>query len=221
MTLSERLKEDADHIWQKIYRHPFVEELFSGRLPESKFMFYILQDYNYLVSSIRNFSLLASRAPDAETMRELVELAYIESTGEFQGYRELLQRMGLTVREAQNREMLPAGVSYTSFLLSTSSLKSFQEGITAVLPCYWSYLEIARYHRDRIEGISNDIYREWGSYYLEKSYIRLVERLRKLVDGCGPDLPYHRLKRAFITSSRYEYMFWDEVYGSGEAVSQA
>ncbi len=212
MNLSERLKQDARHIWEKIYVHPFVEELFRGTLPRQKFKFYILQDYNYLIASIRNFALLASRAEDQATMRELVDIAYTESTGEFEGYRNFLEDMGLTIRQAEGQEMLPAGVSYVSFLLSTSSLESFQEGLAAALPCYWSYLEIARYHRKRIDKLENGLYRRWASCYLEEDYIALVKRIRRLVDGIREDFRYDKLSRAFITSSRYEYMFWNSVY---------
>jgi thiaminase/transcriptional activator TenA len=218
MKLSQRLKKDAEHIWNRIYDHPFVREVFEGVLPEQKFRFYILQDYNYLVSSIKNFSLLASRAGDGKVMRELVDIAYIESTGEFEGYKNFLEKMGLTIEQAEDQEMIPAGISYVSFLLSTSSVRSFEEGIAAVLPCYWSYHEIARFHKDKLDNNRNDLYREWASYYLEEGYIALVNRIKNLVDGIRNDFPYDKLKLAFVTSSKYEYMFWDSVYGSESTV---
>lgn len=215
MKLSEKLKKDAEHIWNKIYVHPFVKELFKGTLPEEKFRFYILQDYNYLFSSIRNFALLASRAEDEEIMRELIDMAHSEATGEFEGYKNFLRKMDLSIEEARSKEQIPAGISYVSFLLSTSSFKSLEEGITAVLPCYWSYLEIARFHSDKIEINENKLYREWASYYLEEDYINLVSRIRKLVDGIRDDFPYEKLKHVFMQSSRYEFSFWDSVYGQG------
>ena len=212
MRLSEKPKKDAEDIWKKIYVHPFVKELYEGTLPESKFRFYILQDYNYLISSIKNFSLLASRAEDGGIMRELLDIAYIESTGEFEGYKNFLKKMGLTIEEAENEEQIPAGISYEGFLLSTSTFKTYEEGITAVLPCYWSYEEIARFHKKKLNSNKNKLYREWASYYLEEDYLNLVNKIRKLVDEIKNDFPYNKLRYVFITSSRYEYMFWDSVY---------
>jgi len=216
MKLSDKLKKDAKDIWKKIYLHPFVKELFEGTLPENKFRFYILQDYNYLISSIKNFSLLASRVEDVKMMRELIDMAYIEATGEFEGYENFLKKMGLTIEEAKNEEQIPEGISYVSFLLSTSSFKTLEEGITAVLPCYWSYAEIARFHEKKLASNNNALYKEWAYYYLEDDYLKLVNKIRKLVDETQKEFPYEKLKNVFMTSSRYEYMFWDSIYNYGE-----
>ncbi|HID73249.1 TPA: thiaminase II, partial [Candidatus Micrarchaeota archaeon] len=43
MKLSESLRREADFIWRKILEHPFVVELYSGRLDVERFKFYILQ----------------------------------------------------------------------------------------------------------------------------------------------------------------------------------
>lgn len=215
MKLSEKLKKDAEHIWQEIYIHPFVKELFEGTLPEHKFRFYILQDYNYLIASIKNFSLLASRAEDVKMMRELIDIAYIESTGEFKGYENFLKKMGLTIDEAKNEEQIPEAASYVSFLLSTSSFKSLEEGITAVLPCYWSYAEIARFHEKKLARNHNELYKEWANYYLQDDYLELVNKIKTLVDEIKSDFPYKKLKSVFMTSSRYEHIFWDSIYNMG------
>ncbi len=212
MKLSERLKKDSERIWQRIYVHPFVKELFEGTLPERKFRFYILQDYNYLTSSIKNFSILATRAKNGRVMRELIDIAYTEAKGEFEGYKNFLKKMNLTIEEAENEEQIQTSISYTSFLLSTSSIKSFEEGITATLPCYWSYAEIAKFHKKKLTSNKNELYKEWAYYYLEDDYINLVKKIKKLVDEIKSDFPYDKLKHAFATSSKYEYMFWDSVY---------
>ena len=212
MKLSDRLKKDAQGIWQEIVDHPFVTELFEGTLPEDKFRHYVLQDYGYLIASIRNFSVLASRAGNERDMRELVEIAALEAGGEFDGYRALLKEMGLTLEEAEAQQPGQAAVSYTGFLLSTSMLGAFEEGITAVLPCYWSYAEMAAHHRKKIARNKRELYRRWAGFYLEDGYLSLVERIKKLVDEAGAGFPYPRLRRVFLTSSRYEVMFWDSVY---------
>jgi thiaminase/transcriptional activator TenA len=212
MRLSEKLRKDAEDIWNKIFLHPFVKEIFEGTLPEYKFRFYILQDYNYLISSIKNFALLASKADDVNTMKELINIATIEATGEFEGYINLLKKMNLTIWEAEKEEQLQTGISYSSFLLSTSSLNTYEEGITAVLPCYWLYAEIARLHKKKLTGNKNNLYKQWAYYYLKNDYLELVNKIRRLVDEIDSNFPYDKLKYAFRTSSRYEYMFWDSMY---------
>ncbi|MFO7889926.1 MAG: thiaminase II [bacterium] len=212
MRLSEKLKKDTEDIWEKIYHHPFVEKLFEGTLPEKKFKNYILQDYNYLVSSIKNFSLLAAKADDVNIMKELITMAYTEATGEFKGYESFLEKLNLDIKQAENEKQVPEAVSYTSYLFFTSSFKSLEEGITAVLPCYWTYEEIARVHQKKLTSNNNPIYKEWAYYYLEDSYLTFVNKIKKIVDGIDSNFPYHKLIHAFRTSSRYEYMFWDAMY---------
>ena len=212
MRLSEKLRKDAEDIWEKIYLHPFVKEIFEGTLPEHKFRFYILQDYNYLVSSIKNFALLASKTENVKTMRELINMANIEATGEFKGYENFLEKMNLTIEDAESEKQVSEAVSYTSFLFFNSSFKSLEEGITAVLPCYWSYREIARFHKKKLSRNTNTLYKEWAYYYLEDDYLEFVNKIKRLVDEIDSDFPYKKLRDVFRTSSSYEYMFWDAMY---------
>lgn len=212
MTVSEKLHRDAEPVWNKIFKHPFVVELYQGSLPMEKFKMYILQDYSYLIDTIKNFSIIASRAHSVEVLREAVEITHLEATGEFQGYQDLLHTLGYTLDDAMHVEPFPVNLSYRGFLLATSSLCSSQEALASVLPCFWSYLEIARYHQDALSTNTNKIYTDWAYFYLSKDYEQLVEKLRGLADRIGNDFPYERLKSIFLTASRYEYMYWDSLY---------
>ena len=53
--VSETLRRWADPIWEQIFRHPFVVEVYRGDLPLEKFRYYLLQDYNYLVNFAKPF----------------------------------------------------------------------------------------------------------------------------------------------------------------------
>ena len=212
MKVSEELRKDAGHIWKKIFEHPFVVELYRGSLPVEKFKFYILQDYNYLVGAIKNFSIIASKVDSVDIMKEIVEVVYLETVSEFRGYEEFLNKLGYKIEDALNVEPIPVNVSYRSFLLATSSLRPYEESIASVLPCFWSYGEIATYHKDKVSKNSNKIYVDWISVYFSEAYLDLVNRLRNLVDTVCKDYTYEKLKGIFITASRYEYMYWDSVY---------
>ncbi|MBW1673687.1 MAG: thiaminase II [Deltaproteobacteria bacterium] len=212
MSVSERLHKDTEQVWNKIISHPFVVELYQGNLPMEKFKTYILQDYSYLVDAIKNFSIIASRAQSVDVMRETVEIAHLEATGEFQGYEDFLHTLGYTLDDAMQVEPFPVNLSYRGFLLTTSSMGASQEALVSVLPCFWSYLDIALYHQDALSSNPNKIYSDWASVYLSKEYAQLVEKLRRLVDLTGDDFSYEKLKSIFLTASRYEYMYWDAVY---------
>jgi len=212
VSISQRLRQDADPIWQGIIEHPFVVELYEGTLPMEKFKSYILQDYNYLVSLIEVLSIIASRATSLDAMREVVEILRLELVSELKGYEEFLKRLGYSRQEAMAIDPLPMNLSYTSFLLSTSSLKPYAESITSILPCFWSYAEIAARHQDKLRGNGNGLLVEWAEVYLSGAYLNLVERVKRLVDEAGKGFPYGRLLETFSTASRYEYTYWEAMY---------
>ena len=213
--ISKRLRIDSDEIWKKILEHPFVLELYSGTLPMDKFKFYVLQDYNYLIADMRNFSLLASKAPDLESLKEMLEIAHLEATSELNGYERLLKELGYRIEDARGIEHSLITKSYTSFLLATSSLKTFWEGLAATLPCFWTYSEIYDHNKERLKKNENRIYKEWAEIYSSDSYRDLVDKLIKILNKA--DIKYDRLKEAFLISSKYEYMYWDMVYAKGDS----
>jgi len=208
----DRLRKDTDTVWKKILQHPFVVELYRGDLPLEKFKFYILQDYHYLIAAIKNFGIIVSKAPSVEDMREVADILQLEATSEFEGYKDLLNRLGYSVQDAVKVEPIPISLSYSSFLLATSSLKSYAEAITAVLPCFWSYAEIAKNHKDKLNANKNRLYKDWAKAYLTDSYFRLVEKIQNLVNKAAEGFPYPKLKSVFLNSSQYEFLFWDAVY---------
>lgn len=209
--LSDRLRRDADSIWRRILEHPFVVELYAGRLPLEKFKFYVVQDYNYLVGMMRCFSLIASKA-DYDVARAALEIAHLDATVEMENYKKLLGKLGLKVEDVVSEEPAPTNEAYMNFLIATSALGTPLESLVSTLPCFWSYAEIAEVHKDKLKANPVELYVEWASVYLSKEYLGLVERLKGIVDSLWDGRGYEKLRRIFITSSRYEYMFWDMSY---------
>ncbi len=208
--LTEELRASARRVWDAILGHPFVVELYRGDLPLGRFRYYALQDYHFLVWYTKALALAAYKARDLESMRAMLELAYGTATGEMANYGRLLGRMGLTLRDAMDVEPNAANLAYTNFLAHTCTYGTFEECVAALLPCLWSYAEIAEAHRHLLERNGVDLYREWASTYLGEEYRRLVARMRGLLDASGA--PPERLVGPFLTASRYEYMFWEAAY---------
>jgi thiaminase/transcriptional activator TenA len=210
--VTDQLRKDADFIWQHLVSHPFVVELYHGDLPLEKFKFYILHDYYYLTTAMKNFSILAAKAPTVEDFRDILDILRLEAENEYEEYKKFLHHLGYSLQEAVQQEPIPISVSYGSFLLSTSTLKSYPEAITAVLPCFWSYAEIANYHGDKLHDNKNQLYTEWAKVYGTDSYRNLVEKIKKLVNRVEETYPYEKLLTIFTQASRYEYLFWNAAY---------
>lgn len=211
--ITARLREEATEIWEKIFKHDFVAQLYEGTLPLDKFKFYILQDFNYLVGLSRALAVIASKA-EYPLMAEILELARAEITTEMKNYEDLLNKLGFTLKDAIKVEPTLVNSAYMDFMLSTAYRGSVVEGLTALLPCFWSYAEIAEYHREKLERNPVKIYREWGEVYLSEEYLKLVKRLREIIDSQGGE--YEKLKRIFITGSKFELAFWDMAWRGGD-----
>ncbi|MEL9989982.1 MAG: thiaminase II [Thermoproteus sp.] len=210
MSTTETLRRAADAIWAKIFQHPFVVGLYRGDLPLEKFRYYLLQDYNYLVNFAKALALAAARAPDVKAMRAMLELAYGELTGEMANYESLLKELGLSLEDAVRTKPNPTNVGYMSYLTSICSTGSFGQCLSALLPCFWTYLEIAERHKGLLERNPVEIYRRWASVYLSQEYRRLVEMLRGLLDSLSPKV--EEVLEPFLTASLYELAFWDAAY---------
>ena len=209
--LAEKLRHSANHIWRAILKHPFVVELYSGALPPEKFRYYAIQDYNYLVTMYKCFSLIASKA-EYPLARKTLELAYTEATTEMANYERLLDKLGMRLEDVVRVDPSPTNTAYMNFLLTTCALGSPLEGLVAVLPCFWSYAEIASKHKDKLERNRNEIYVEWAKVYTTKEYLDLVNELKAFVNEMAVQESREKLERIFITASKYEYMFWDMAY---------
>lgn len=212
MRITEKLRKEADSIWSKIFKHPFIIELFKGVLPLDKFKYYVIQDYNFLIGMTKAFALMASKTSDYEFMREALVIAYSDVTIEMDNYIKLLKQLNLSIEDVINTEPAPTNTAYVNHVLTTCSLGTSIECLVSTLPCFWTYMEIPRVNEELLRQNTNKLYLEWINTYKSKEYIELTNKLIELVDKYAVNTDYNRLRKIFILSSRYEYMFWDMAY---------
>jgi thiaminase/transcriptional activator TenA len=111
--------------------------------------------------------------------------------------------------------MRPEAYAYTRHLLATSALGDCAEGLTAVLPCQWSYGELARPLMARPP--EDPIYADWIAMFGSDGYDGLVGETTALLDRVAEaEDPQQMsvLMRIFERSTNYEVAFWDMAYGS-------
>jgi len=210
LSKSKKLREIVDEVWLKILQHPFVLELYSGTLPISKFKYYAIQDYNYLVSMTKVLSIMSVKAPDLARTKLALELAYKTITVEMANYEELLSSLGLSIDEVVKIEPNPTNIAYMNFLLTTCYTHDYWRIMSALLPCFWTYREIALTHKEKLSKNNVEIYKKWASVYLSDEYAELVKIFITEVDSSP--LTIEEMIPFFKLASRYEYIFWDAAY---------
>jgi thiaminase (transcriptional activator TenA) len=200
-------------IYDAILAHPFLQGLTDGTLNEERFRFYVLQDALYLREYARALSLAGVRSPDESALVMFHEHSVGAITVERSLHEGFLKDLGVTQEEADQTAPTPTTLAYTSYLLKTASLDDYPEILGAVLPCYWIYWEVGKALLER--GSPNPLYKRWIETYGGEEFGALVKAVLDLTDRVCEDLsPLQktRVTDAFITTSRYEWMFWEAAW---------
>ena len=207
-SFSAVLRAQAEAIWATIFAHPFLTELAAGTLPEANFRFYLVQDYHFLAGYARAVALALAKAPDSDSLVLLAHRVLVPVEREL--HRQLFARLGITEREADETPLAPTTRAYVNHLIATAALDDAGVTAAAILPCPWTYHLLG----ERLGEVGHPVFREWAAVYQQGLLAESVRAWRTLVDGAGRHAApvRRRLEDAFLTSSRYEYGYWDMAY---------
>jgi thiaminase/transcriptional activator TenA len=216
--ICDRLRSDCDRVWAGLHAHSFIRELAAGTLPPDTFRFYVEQNLQYLPEYARTIALGAAKAEDSETMgRFAADLANIIDS-EIPENRELLRRaLELGAEDRGGAAcMAPANVAYTGFLVSVATTGGPLEIMAAIVPCTWSYGDIAS--SLIADGLVHDhpVYAEWIRFFGQPEYGGIVETMKADLEtlAAGADeATVQRLSSIFTMSTRLERAFWDMAFG--------
>jgi len=212
---TQSIRSKAEHIWRRELEHPFVRGLGNGTLDLDCFRFYLRQDYAFLIEYSRVFALAAAKSRDLATMGLFAGLLNETLNSEMQLHRAYCERLGVSEADLETTAPAPVTHAYTRHLLATAYEDSLAEIVAAVLPCQLGYAEIGKALKGAGNDHANPHYGEWIRTYSSPEFIAGAERLAKLLDDLTIGLAPHDLSvldRLFLTSSRYEYLFWEMSY---------
>ncbi len=212
---SAAIRARAETIWRRELEHPFVRGLGDGSLPLDRFRFYLRQDYAFLIEYCRVFALASAKARDLASARLFSGLLRDTLDTEMQLHRDYCRRLGIAEEELERTAPAPITHAYTRHLLSVAYAGTIADIAAAVLPCQLGYVEIASALAREGRGGANSHYAEWIRAYTSPEFVAGAERLRSLLDELTAGWPARALEplaTIFLTSSRYEYMFWEMAW---------
>ncbi|MYC29482.1 MAG: thiaminase II [Chloroflexi bacterium] len=216
MPFADDLELKALPIRQAILDHPFVRGVGDGSLEVEKFKHYVLQDYVYLIEYSRVLAMAAARAQDLDTMGWFARLLDETLNIEMDLHRGYCAEFGITSVELETTVPAPTTVAYTAYLLQLAHQGSFAELVASLVPCQWGYWEIGEYLSRQGEPEDAPLYSQWIQMYTSQEFAELADAIRSLLDRlgsrAGPD-ELEAMERAYLTSLRFEYMFWEMAYG--------
>lgn len=215
---ADELRETCDPIWRSLHEHPFITELAEGNLPLDTFRFFLEQDDFYLEEYARCLAMGAAKSRTERELRYFTTDLNQVLNAELPSNRALLAeviRLG-----AQDRggalAMAPANVAYTSYMQSLALRGGPLEIMASLLPCAWSYVEIATALRDRTD-LDHPVFGGWIGYFSLPVNVKMVADMRRDFDALvaeeiTTEARLDEIGRIFATSSRLERGFWEMAY---------
>jgi thiaminase/transcriptional activator TenA len=218
MSICDELRTECAAIWDGLHAHPFLRELAQGTLAPEKFRFFLEQDNLYLEDYARCLALGAAKARDEAELAYFVKDLNQVIEAELPSNRALLARvieMGATDHGGALTRA-PANLAYGSYMQACSMRGGPLEVMAALLPCAWSYTEIAQRLRDET-STDHPVYGEWIAYFSSAPNIEMVTGMRQHFDRLVESEELGAARRAelheiFAASSRLEGGFWEMAY---------
>lgn len=216
-TLTDELWNENVAIYEKIKTMPFNVELSNGSLNEEKFRYYIIQDYFYLKNYIKVFEILISKSKDKDTT-DFLQNGIKSVNEEIKTIHDVyFKKFNISDADVENSEIEPYTELYMSFLIKTATLEPLPVGLSAILPCYWIYYNLGDYISKKNINNKNKYY-DWVKNYSSEDWE--TSTVKKLVDIINKNAnnategTKRKMKLAYKTSSRLEYLFWDAAYNN-------
>ncbi len=213
MNFTSGLWKSIEAIYDGILRHPFVRGLGDGSLDRDCFRFYVLQDSLYLREFGRALAVAAARAPEDDWIVMFAEHAANAVKVERMLHEGFFRQWGLTPREVSATPPAPTNLAYTSYLLAVAYGGKFHEAIAALLPCYWIYWEVGKTLEQK--GSPEPLFQRWIATYASAEFGTVVSGVLEAAETTAAGLSDQQrdaMRRHFVTTSRYEWMFWDMAY---------
>jgi thiaminase (transcriptional activator TenA) len=206
MRFADVLQQAAEPIWAAIFAHPLLRQLCDGSLPIDTFQYFLVQDWHFLDAFARCVGLALGKAEETPMLARLA--ARVTAPVEKSLHRTLLGRLHVDPGTIADVPLAPTTRAYRNHLLVTATHGTLGETAAALLPCPWTYHALGQ----RLGAVAHPLYAEWAAFYTGGGLAESVRAWTELVDltaaTAGPR-EREAMRAAFLTSSRYEFAFWE------------
>ena len=207
-SFSQQLLTAARPIWAAMARHPFVQEVAGGQLDSRRFDFWVQQDHYFVLETRRLWAATAARAPEEEITRALLQAAEALDP-ELQLFRDHAQARGIPLEV----EPAPICLGYISFALQIAGFGDFLDLFTVIYGAEKAYFDT--WSAVKGQTPPDSPYSRWIANWTSPAFGAFVDWLEQTLDRLAagqPEAALARARQVFLTSARFEYLFWDMAY---------
>ena len=212
--------EAAADAWGASFEHPFVRALAEGTLRAEHFRFYQMQDARYLEAFADAASLISIRCVDPADKLWFIDAARLALVVEGELHAGYGRKLGYTPEDVAAIELTPSNRAYQNHMISSAQRGALVEAVAALVPCPWLYIDLGQHLLRELGTIPDSHpYADWLRTYSDPQFNQymhdILDRLQRFADS-SDEATRSRAIDAFVTSARYEWMFWDQAWTAQE-----
>jgi thiaminase/transcriptional activator TenA len=215
MSLTQELRGRHHGLWERVAAHPFVIEMGEGALPVEKFRRYFLQDYVFVNDLVKMTGLAIAKAPDMSSVAMLERFLGGVGDPEETLFKRAFRELGATEEEYSSASASPTTQAFADFLVRTSLEGSFEDILAVIYVVEGTYLDWGTRLLEAGKSPDNAFYREWIELHGPDVLGDLVGWVGRSLDGAKLGSKRARIEHLFLTTLRYEYMFFEAAYSGG------
>jgi thiaminase len=209
---TERLDEAGKSVWKKLLSHPFLELTYKQEILDDTFAQWVRQDYIFVREAIPFISYLIGRAP-LKLRLQLAEIIgmLVKELGMFE------KMAGEHKIDLKNVKPSPTCHAYLQYLYATANVCPIEESFTVLYAAEKAYYDSWKTVKNYLQAKSKwQAFIDYWSSDDFGAYVKWIEgELNKLAEGL-PENRLAKMEEQFLTTARYEYMFWTMAQTSEE-----
>ncbi|EAI2977154.1 TPA: thiaminase II [Campylobacter coli] len=213
--LFSRLIEANSQIWDEYLHHKFVKKLENGSLKEENFLFYLKQDYIYLIHYAKCYARLALNAKNAEELRFAMKFQNYIIEGEIELHKSIL-KLGIDADKLNVKDESLTNIAYTRYMLSVGESGDFLDMLVALSACAigYGYIGAEIYKRLDKEKLQNHPYKEWILTYSSDEFQNEIKEFEDFLNSYTQKISqekFENLSEIFYNVVRLESAFWEHA----------
>ncbi|ELF7220339.1 thiaminase II [Campylobacter jejuni] len=213
MMLFSNLIKENQKIWDAYLHHDFVKKLEDKSLKQENFLFYLKQDYIYLLNYAKCYARLALNSNTAKELRFAMKFQNYIVEGEMELHRAILS-LGINADELDIKDESLVNITYSRYMLSVGENGDFLDMLVALSACAIGYAKIGAEIINRLknENLKDHPYKEWILTYGSENFQNEAKEFEDFVNSYTSSVSaqkFQKLSEIFHTATRLEVAFWE------------
>lgn len=214
MLFSNLIKENQK-IWNAYLHHDFVKKLEDKSLKQENFLFYLKQDYIYLLNYAKCYARLALNSNTAKELRFAMKFQNYIVEGEMELHRAILS-LGINADELDAKDESLVNIAYSRYMLSVGESGDFLDMLVALSACAigYGYIGAEIYQRLGKEKLQNHPYKEWILTYSSDEFQNEIKEFEDFLNSYTQQISqekFENLSEIFYNVVRLENAFWEHA----------